>query len=100
MTTFTPGYETCPWDLAAMYQLHITSDVSYSIRQYLYDTKDQQFLEEDNRLLLQLAREIADFWESRSEWSEAHQAYIINGRLAGEARRHVLCTSTGNFQVV
>ena len=65
---YLTGSETCPWDLASEYQVHVTSDVSYSIRQYLYSTNDIDFLYD--RGARTMALEIARFWESRCMTTE------------------------------
>ena len=46
------------------YQIHITADISYSLRQYLYATHDVGILKSD--LGLDLALEIARYWKSRT----------------------------------
>ncbi|KAK2141514.1 hypothetical protein LSH36_1090g00111 [Paralvinella palmiformis] len=71
------GYETCPWDLAALYQIHITADVSYAIRQYLYTTEDVHFVVNGGGK--ELVMEIARFWESRSVLRDDDKGYEILG---------------------
>ena len=61
---FCPGSETCPWPPATEYQIHVTADVSYAIRQYLYSTNNVEFLREHGAT--DMAFEIARFWRSRS----------------------------------
>ena len=46
------------------YQIHITADISYSLRQYLYATHDVGILQSD--LGIDLALEVARYWKSRS----------------------------------
>ena len=65
----------CPWFFAAEFQIHVTADVSYSIRQYLYSTLDQEFAQ-DYILPLEIAR----FWESRVRYNEDLDRYEIWGK--------------------
>ncbi|VDI81940.1 Hypothetical predicted protein, partial [Mytilus galloprovincialis] len=59
------GIETCPWDLASKYQVHVTADVSYALRQYLYVSSKDASIEMLTNGGSSLALEIAKFWESR-----------------------------------
>ncbi|XP_076098796.1 protein-glucosylgalactosylhydroxylysine glucosidase-like isoform X1 [Mytilus galloprovincialis] len=59
------GIETCPWDLASKYQVHVTADVSYALRQYLYVSSKDAAIEMLTNGGSSLALEIAKFWESR-----------------------------------
>ncbi|CAG2204271.1 ATHL1 [Mytilus edulis] len=61
----SPGIETCPWDLASKYQVHVTADVSYALRQYLYVSSKDASIEMLTNGGSSLALEIAKFWESR-----------------------------------
>lgn len=57
------GFDTCPWEPATLYQLHVTGDVAYSVRQFLYATHDTEFAKED--IIKELIMDIARFWKSR-----------------------------------
>ena len=46
------------------YEIHITADIAYGLRRYLYATGDATILSEAARGL-QLALETARFWQSR-----------------------------------
>ncbi|VDI30110.1 Hypothetical predicted protein [Mytilus galloprovincialis] len=59
------GIDTCPWDLASKYQVHVTADVSYALRQYLYVSSKDAAIEMLTNGGSSLALEIAKFWESR-----------------------------------
>ncbi|CAH1792619.1 unnamed protein product, partial [Owenia fusiformis] len=69
------GYDTCPWDKASMYQLHVTADVSYALRQYLYATNDVDILRTGKGR--KLAVEIARFWSKRAKLISAEKGYGI-----------------------
>lgn len=68
------GIETCPWDPASEYQVHVTADVSYSIRQYLYATADESIL---SGQVGNLVTDVARFWQSRSV--QTNRGYEIIG---------------------
>ena len=59
------------------FQIHITADVSYALRQYLYATYDTEIL--NNGLGLDLALEIARYWKSRST-KTSNDVYEILGK--------------------
>ena len=61
------------------YQIHITADISYSLRQYLYATHDVGILKSD--LGIDLALEIARYWKSRST-KMSDSTYEILGESA------------------
>ena len=61
------------------YQIHITADISYSLRQYLYATHDVGILKSD--LGLDLALEIARYWKSRTT-KTGNDVYEILGESA------------------
>ncbi|XP_006813312.1 protein-glucosylgalactosylhydroxylysine glucosidase-like [Saccoglossus kowalevskii] len=71
------GEETCPWPPASIYQIHVTADVSYSIRQYLYATQDLDLLTDYRGE--ELVMKIAEFWESRSVLINEDKGYEIYG---------------------
>ena len=73
------GYETCPWEPAALYQFHVTADVAYSVRQYMYATSDVNFLNSEHGKTL--AMEIARFWKSKSFLRDEAKGYEIHGKL-------------------
>lgn len=53
---------------------HITSDVTFGVKQYADVTKDQAFLDEKG---YEIIFDTAKFWSSRLQWSEANQRYEI-----------------------
>ncbi|XP_041355067.1 protein-glucosylgalactosylhydroxylysine glucosidase-like [Gigantopelta aegis] len=70
------GEEVCPWEPAAVYQIHVTADISYSLRQYLYATHDSSILSSGKGF--ELAMEIARFWQSRAN-KTSEDVYEIFG---------------------
>lgn len=65
-----PGYE-----YIAKYQQHISGDISFGIRHYLFLTHDVQFMKSEG---CEVALEIARFWESRVSLNESTRLYDIN----------------------
>lgn len=57
------------------YQIHISADVAYGLRQYLYVTDDVSILK--NGMGWELAMEIARFWQSRVTFSDNSTAEIL-----------------------
>lgn len=57
---------------------HITGDISFALRQYLYMTRDIRFLNESG---IKLVQEIAEFWASRVFLNSSTNMYEIHGRL-------------------
>ncbi|ELU12915.1 hypothetical protein CAPTEDRAFT_112806, partial [Capitella teleta] len=80
------GWETCPWDLAAMYQLHVNGDISYSVRQYLYATHDMDFARSD--LIKELVMDIARFWKSRVDCSDEDKGCEIHGVMGPDENHY------------
>ena len=74
------GVETCPWNLAAKYQLHVTADVSFALRQYLYVSADADAIHLLKQKGSALALHIARFWASRVSKSDK-RGYDILGKL-------------------
>lgn len=74
------GVETCPWDLAAKYQIHVTADVSFALRQYLYVSTDIDAMHLLKQKGSALALDIARFWASRVSKSD-NNGYDILGKL-------------------
>ena len=71
------GIETTPkWaGNTSLYQIHISSDIAYSLRQYLYVTEDTDMVV--NRRGLELAMEVARFWQSRVVPNDDGKAEIL-----------------------
>lgn len=72
------GYETCPWKPASDYQIHVTADVSLSLRHYLAacsSTRAMELLDSGGK---DLVLEIARFWKSRARKSSEGD-YVIRG---------------------
>lgn len=78
--TYLTGKETCPWDLAAKYQIHVTADVSYALRQYIYVTDKNSAQDFLNNNGSSLALEIGRFWESRVTIDD-NDTYNIIGKV-------------------
>ena len=57
------------------YEIHITADISYALRQYLYVTDDVTVLMDDNGL--EMAIEIARFWNSRVTEKDENTVEIL-----------------------
>lgn len=74
------GVETCPWDLASKYQIHVTADVSFALRQYLYVSTDVDAINLLTKKGSALALDIARFWASRVSKSDK-TGYDILGKF-------------------
>ena len=61
------GVDVCPGEIYAKYQQHVTADVVYAIRQYVYATGDWGILSDGGGW--DLVRDTADFWVSRVQWN-------------------------------
>ena len=59
------GKETSPWSFSGDYEVHITGDIAFAVRQLLYVIDDQMKVIQDLRLE-EMAVEMARFWQSRS----------------------------------
>ena len=62
----------CP--LVANNEQHITADISYALRQHFAATHDFEWIKREG---LQLATEIADFWQSRVVYNINTKRYDI-----------------------
>lgn len=60
----------------SLFQIHITADVGYALRQYLYATKDLDLLQ--NGKGLELALGIARYWKSRSHEKSSNVYEILS----------------------
>lgn len=71
------GIETTPkWaGNMSLYEIHVTADVAYGLRQYLYASDDVTLLTEDRGL--EMALEIARFWLSRVTETESNTVEIL-----------------------
>lgn len=59
----------------SLYQIHITADVSYSLRQYMYAVDDVTILTDGKGF--ELALDIARFWQSRVTHTDEHTVEIL-----------------------
>ncbi|KAK7104585.1 protein-glucosylgalactosylhydroxylysine glucosidase-like [Littorina saxatilis] len=71
------GLNTSPSVGTTTYELHVTSDTSWMMRQYLQLTNDTQFLARDGGY--QVIADIADFWVSRSTFNSTKNMFEILG---------------------
>lgn len=71
------GIETTPnWaGNMSVYEIHVTADVSYGLRQYLYATDDVALLK--NGRGFEMAMEIARFWKERVSQTEPNTVEIL-----------------------
>lgn len=60
-----------------MYEIHITADVAFALRQYLTMSEDVEMLT-DGRLK-EAAFAIADFWKARTTYNRSLNTYEILG---------------------
>jgi protein-glucosylgalactosylhydroxylysine glucosidase len=68
-----PGYE-----YIAKYQQHISGDIAFAVQFYLSLTHDVDFMTREG---CKLAKEIAEFWESRVEFNKWSHLYDINSTM-------------------
>lgn len=79
------GQQTKIW--SGFIEQHITSDVTFGIKQYLDVTGDQQFAREKG---FEVILDTAKFWASRLEWQEDKKRYEILGVIGpDEYKEHV-----------
>lgn len=57
-------------------QRHVSLAIAYNVWQYWHNTKDVDFM---NQYGLELLLEIAHFWESKAQWDDSEQRYLIEG---------------------
>jgi hypothetical protein len=71
------GYDVTPVPPYFQFEKHITGDISFAVRQYIYLTRDTNFLlqERGNEMI----RDIADFWASRAVLNKRTGLYEIYG---------------------
>lgn len=73
-------------------QVHITSDISYAIRQYIAMTRDLMWLTETQSGYVTngcgLLKDIAEFWTTRSSFNETTGYYDINGVMPPDEDNH------------
>jgi trehalose/maltose hydrolase-like predicted phosphorylase len=69
----------CPGEVYAKNELHISGDISFAFRQYMYMTKDMDFyLLEGGR---ELVNDISEFWASRVNYNDETSKYEILSRF-------------------
>jgi trehalose/maltose hydrolase-like predicted phosphorylase len=71
------GVETSPSDICSKYEIHVTGDAGLAILNYLYMTNDTQGLANDR--LVQMSKDIADFFTGRLVYNQAQDRYEIPG---------------------
>lgn len=64
---------------------HIIGDISFAIRQYLYMTRDIQFLNVSGE---ELVTDIAEFWASRVYFNASRNMYEIHSKLTFSTDEH------------
>lgn len=64
---------------------HITGDISFAIRQYLYMTRDIQFLNVSGE---ELVTDIAEFWASRVYFNASRNMYEIHSKCTFSTDEH------------
>lgn len=71
------GYDVTPVPPYFQFEKHITGDIAFAVRQYIYLTRDIDFLlnERGNEMI----RDIADFWASRAVFNKFTSSCDING---------------------
>lgn len=71
------GYDVTPVPPYFQFEKHITGDIAFAVRQYIYLTRDTDFLlhKRGNEMI----RDIADFWASRAVFNKMTTLYDING---------------------
>jgi trehalose/maltose hydrolase-like predicted phosphorylase len=77
----TPG--SCPE--VSDFEIHITGDIAFAIRQYISSTRDEEWLRKVQPSYrvsgCGLIRDIAEFWVSRAVFNASSAHYEINGKL-------------------
>ena len=73
------GLNTSPSKSTTDYELHVTGDVSWMMRQYLQLTNDTRFLQHDGGYAV--IADMADFWVSRSVFSQTKGMFEIKGKI-------------------
>lgn len=77
-TLYPSGLDVTEIPIYFFNEQHITGDISFALRQYLYMTRDIRFLNESG---IKLVQEIAEFWASRVFLNSSTNMYEIHGRL-------------------
>nr|XP_022334710.1 protein-glucosylgalactosylhydroxylysine glucosidase-like [Crassostrea virginica] len=80
------GYDVTPVPPYFQFEKHITGDIAFAVRQYLYLSRDMDFLlhERGNEMI----REIADFWASRVVWNKRTNLYDIYDVMPPDEYHH------------
>lgn len=79
---FPTGLDVTEIPIYFLNEQHITGDISFALRQYLYMTRDIRFLNESG---IKLVQEIAEFWASRVFLNSSTNMYEIHGRLTNSS---------------
>ncbi|XP_012556543.2 protein-glucosylgalactosylhydroxylysine glucosidase [Hydra vulgaris] len=69
------GFEVCPEERYGRNEIHITGDIVFSIRQYLYATGDFDWVFHHG---IQVVFSAAEFWISRVSYNNSLNLYVIN----------------------
>ena len=69
------GIETTPSDQCAKFEIHVTGDVGLAILNYLYVTNDTKTM--NDNLLVQMSRDIADFFLGRLVYNKMEDRYEL-----------------------
>lgn len=80
------GYDVTPVPPYFQFEKHITGDIAFAVRQYIYLTRDTDFLlhERGNEMI----RDIADFWASRAVFNKMTTLYDINDVMPPDEYHH------------
>lgn len=89
-TLFPTGLDVTEIPIYFLNEQHITGDISFAMRQYLYMTRDIRFLNESG---IELVQEIAEFWASRVYLNSSTNMYEIHGTLTKASA--YTCVSNG-----
>lgn len=79
---FPTGLDVTEIPIYFLNEQHITGDISFALRQYLYMTRDIRFLNESG---IKVVQEIAEFWASRVFLNSSTNMYEIHGRLTNSS---------------
>ncbi|XP_061173410.1 protein-glucosylgalactosylhydroxylysine glucosidase-like [Saccostrea echinata] len=85
------GYDVTPVPPYFQFEKHITGDISFAARQYIYLTRDTHFLihERGNEMI----RDIAEFWESRAVFNKRTSVYEIYNVMPPDEYHHQINNS-------
>jgi trehalose/maltose hydrolase-like predicted phosphorylase len=71
------------------YEIHVTGDVAFAIKQYIAITRDIEWLQETQPNHITngcgLVREIAEFWISRITYNSSTKLHQLNGKSTAQS---------------